>query len=120
MKKIVKIIFIIMVIICLFGFLYQVRADNFSTSDFENKGRTEVDTAVKTFTKATIGIARVVAVGVAVIMLLIISIKYMTSAPSGRADIKKHAIAYAVGAILLFGTSGILTMLYNISKNIKQ
>ena len=53
-------------------------------------------------------IVRTVAVGVAFIMLLVLAIKYMTSAPSDRATIVKHAYVYIVGAVILFASSGIL------------
>ena len=45
--------------------------------------------------------------------------KYMSSAPSDRADIKKHAIAYVIGAIILFGVTGILSIIIEVSETIK-
>ena len=41
----------------------------------------------------------------------------MTSSPEGKADIKKTAIIYVVGAAVLFGASWILGMLQTTFSN---
>ena len=63
----------------------------------------ENDTAV-----TAISVMRIVCVTIAIVILLAISMKYMMSAPGDRADIKKHAIVYVIGAVVLFGSSAIL------------
>ena len=65
---------------------------------------------------AIINVTRTVATGIAIIMLLAVAMKYMMSAPADRADIKKHAVVYVVGAIVLFGSSGILGIIQNFAK----
>ena len=65
-----------------------------------------------------IGIARIICVAIAIVMLLVIAMKYMISAPGDRADIKKHAVNYVIGAFVLFGISGILTILNNFAQKI--
>lgn len=52
--------------------------------------------------------ARIIGVCFAVVMLLTIAMKYMTAAAGDKADIKKSAVAYVVGAIVLFAVTGIL------------
>jgi hypothetical protein len=44
-------------------------------------------------------------------MLLTVAMKYMSAAPGDKADIKKSAVAYVVGAIVLFAVTGILTII---------
>ena len=61
---------------------------------------------------------RIVCVTIAIVILLAISMKYMMSAPGDRADIKKHAIHYVIGAFILFGVTGILGILDNFAKQI--
>ena len=39
----------------------------------------------------------------------------MISSPGDRADIKKHAVAYVIGAFVLFGVTGILGVLVDLS-----
>ncbi len=58
-----------------------------------------------------ITVAKVICAGIAVIMLTILAIKYMTSAPGEKADIKKHAITYVVGAVIMFAATGILSII---------
>jgi len=66
-----------------------------------------------------IHIARIIAIGVAVIMLIAVAMKYLTAAPGDKAEIKKHAVVYVVGAIVLFGASGILDIIANFAGGIK-
>lgn len=55
-----------------------------------------------------LGIAQVIAIGLGAIMLIVLAIKYMSSAPGDKAEIKQHAVVYLVGAIIAFGASGIM------------
>ena len=67
---------------------------------------------------AIITITRVVCVGVAITMLVVLAIKYMTSAPGDRATIKKHAVVYVVGAVVMFACTGILGIIQNFAASI--
>lgn len=55
-----------------------------------------------------LSIVQIVAISVAVIMLIVLAIKYISASPEGKADIKKSATLYVVGAVLLFGATGVL------------
>ncbi len=66
-----------------------------------------------------LGIIQVVAMGVAVIMLIVLAIKYVSAAPSEKADIKKGMITYVVGAVLLFGATGILQIIKSFAQTIQ-
>ena len=63
-------------------------------------------------------IFKVAGVGIAVMMLIIIAMKYMLAAPGDKADIKKHAVVYVVGAVILFAASGILQIIETLSGNL--
>ena len=54
-----------------------------------------------------IGIITTVGVVVAVVVLLILGIKYMMGSASEKAEYKKTMIPYIVGAVLIFGASTI-------------
>lgn len=58
-----------------------------------------------------LGIAQIVAVGVATIMLVVLAIKYIVSSPGDKAEIKKHAVVYIVGAVFIYGSVGILNII---------
>ena len=55
-------------------------------------------------------VVRLVGAAVAVVMLMTIAAKYMIASSGDRADIKKYAFNYVIGAIILFAASGILTI----------
>lgn len=63
-----------------------------------------------------IAVARIVSITIAIVMLLVIAMKYMISAPGDRADIKKHSVAYVIGAVILFGVTGILSIISEFAK----
>ena len=67
---------------------------------------------------AGITIVQVVGSGVAIIMLVVLAIKYISAAPGDKAEIKKHAVVYVIGAIVLFAASGILGIVKNFAGNI--
>lgn len=65
-----------------------------------------------------ITVAQVICSGVAVAMLTVLGIKYMTSAAGDKATIKKHAVVYVVGAIVMFASTGILEIIQNFAAGI--
>ena len=69
---------------------------------------------------AALVVVQVVGVGVAVIMLVVLAIKYISAAPSDKAEIKKHAVVYVVGAIVLFAASGILGLIRKFATNANE
>ena len=58
-------------------------------------------------------VVQVVGSGIAVIMLIVLAIKYISAAPSDKAEIKKHAVVYVVGAVVLFAATGIIGIVRN-------
>lgn len=85
-------------------------ASKITTLD-SHAGNTDLNNSATKIVGAIISVTKIVAVGVAIIMLAAVAMKYMSSAPGDRAEIKKHAVIYIVGAIVLFGTAGILNIL---------
>ena len=81
-------------------------------------GDTGLNESAKSIVGAIISVTKIVAVGVALIMLAAVAMKYMSSAPGDRAEIKKHAVIYVVGAIVLFGSAGILEIIQKFADNI--
>ena len=59
------------------------------------------------------GVVAVIASGVAITMLIWLAAKYMTAAPSEKADIKKSATTYVIGAVILFAASALAGAVYN-------
>ncbi len=70
--------------------------------------KTTTSTSVQKIGNQILGIVQVVAIAVAVIMLVVLAIKYLTSSPNEKADVKKSAMTYVIGAVVLFGSSALL------------
>lgn len=68
-------------------------------------------TSANNMAGAIISIAKVICAGVAIIMITVIAMKYMLAAPSEKADIKKHAVVYVVGAVVMFAATAILQII---------
>ena len=115
-KKIIKIVFIILILLTLglvisnSSFAWDVNGmlDDVE-ANAEQGGRS--GNTVTGFMGALINMSSTVAAGVAIIMLIVIGVKYTSVDPSARADAKKDLTGYVVGAVILFGVSGILKLL---------
>lgn len=128
-KTIITILLILLCFVMLSNY-YKVNAegeDGFSAAPLDGfdkskdeLGISEVTGTVDSLTATIMTIVRTVSVAIAIVMLLVIGMKYMIASPGDRADIKKHAVAYVIGAFILFGVSGILTMLLTFGQQISS
>lgn len=113
-------IFVTIISVC----VIEVNADyNFSSKISSIDSKTDSSSATKSAQNvvgAALQVARIVAVGIALIMLAVLAMKYMSSAPGDKAEIKKYAVVYVVGAVVLFAASAILGIIKDFAeKNIK-
>lgn len=107
MNKAIKIVSVVMLVILVIGTLATpVFAIN--PKDFEGDITTDNADSVQKIFGNIIGIVQVVGTGIAIIMLIVLAIKYLTAAPEGKAEIKKSAIIYVVAAVILFAAVNIL------------
>lgn len=126
MKKYKRLVIVFISIVLLFATLqsniaYAEESEGGGSSDVfstiktmattEAAGGDDAVTSAQNIAGSVISIAKVVCAGVAIIMLSVIAMKYMFAAPSEKADIKKHAVVYVVGAIVMFAATGILTII---------
>lgn len=63
---------------------------------------------IRQIISAVLNLIRVAGAGIAVLILMVIAAKYLMASAGDRADIKKYAVNYIIGAIILFGATGIL------------
>lgn len=123
-KKAIKIIAIVLITILAVVTLTQsaLALDQqaaMNVNQFDKLGdESGAATSMQNIIGAMITIVQVIGMGVAIIMLIVLAIKYISAAPGDKADIKKHAVVYVVGAIVLFAASGILGIVKNFAKNI--
>ena len=108
-KKVVKMLAVVLVALVLVA---TISPTVLGTSFKDIQVGTVTDSAQDTT------VVQIVGVGVAVIMLIVLAIKYISAAPGDKADIKKHAVVYVVGAVVLFAASGILEIVKNFAGNV--
>ena len=128
MNKLSKILVLCLIMILMASFVSMFTNKSFATgfnwktsvTDFEKAtGNTKANTATKNIVGAFAVIIKIAGTGVAVVMLIVLAMKYMIAAPGDKADIKKHAIVYVVGAVILFASTQIIGIIADFSTNIK-
>lgn len=124
-KNVIKVLTVVMIALMLVASLVTLSnaASSSSTVSFGNidtdtitegaEDSTGAASSINNIIGSVITIVQVIGVGVAIIMLIVLAIKYISAAPGDKADIKKHAVVYVVGAIVLFAASGLLGIIKN-------
>lgn len=116
-RKVIKVVSILLMILMVATMLSTsvfATWDNMDINQFNSVS--DKSGASGTFTQvvgAIITLVQVVGMGVAIIMLIVMAIKYISAAPSEKAELKKGITIYVVGAIVLFAASGILQVIKN-------
>ncbi len=120
-KKIIKAMLVLLLLLFCSTFIYTCSAAFSITgtvTNIEGKPNANLNSKATNIMGAAVGIVKVVAAGIAVVMLLVLAMKYMLAAPSDRAEIKKHAVVYVAGAFIMFGVAGILQAIQTFSSNL--
>lgn len=113
-KKLKLLVTLLLSVVVVFSLTAIVRADTpgtgLDTNQFTISDSTSTSATLGVLIGGIINVVQVIGVGVAIIMLTVLAIKYISAAPSDKAEIKKHAVIYVVGAIVLFAATGILQL----------
>ncbi len=118
MNKAIRIASIVMLVILVIGALTMpVLASNVNLNDFA--GETDGAEGITNLFNNIIGIVQIIGTGIAVIMLIVLAIKYLMAAPSEKADIKKGALIYVVAAVILFAAVNILAVIQEWSQDLE-
>ena len=110
-KKIVRIIGIL-ILAMLLGSTF-VFADDINTGVYHGGSQ-----SIRNAGSLILGVVQVVGTSIAVIMLVIIAIRYFTAAPEAKADIKSQLIPYVIGAVLLFAASNLVSIVATAAQEI--
>ncbi len=119
-KNILKIVFCLIVILSIL-LISTVSATSIIEDIDNNKGtNTSAGNTVKETGNIIIGTIKVVGTGIAILMLLYIAIKYMIAAPSEKAEFKKTAVVYAVGAVVLFAAPRLVELVMRVTQGVSN
>lgn len=120
MNKFIKIITALFIIAMLATMVISVFA---APTDVLDKVKGDTDKAMSvgglsSTIKNVIGVVQVICYSAAVIMLILIGVKFITASPEGKAEIKKAAIQYVIGAIIVFAAGTLLGIIANMSTSV--
>lgn len=106
-----KKLLIIFVVVLLISLILPYNSFSINPDDYKNiTQRPEGGEEITDVGGKVLGIVQVVGLGIATIMLIVIGIKYITASPQEKSQLKETLVPYIIGAILLFGASGILSI----------
>lgn len=117
-RQIKEIIFVITLLNILLMFIFPRICLAIDTSTYKDiYTTTERDIGkLGTIGNKIIGIIQVVGTGIAVIMLIVIGIKYLMASADEKAQLKGQLTLYIIGAILLFAGSNIFGIIARAAK----
>lgn len=117
MKKQVKIISIMLMVILIMASLSSIVLAVPEMGDKINqigKGNDTNTSQIENFGKTLVTIFQVIGIVVAVVVLLVLGIKYMMGSAEEKAEYKKTMIPYLIGAALIFASSTIVNVVYSV------
>lgn len=118
-----KILKISLIIITILSILLMIGGNIFASGDGTFKVPSGTSTSLSG--KATsmggvvLGIFQAVGTVVAVVILVWLGIKYIMASPDGKAEIKKQAFGYILGAVLLFGAVWLVPLIQGLVNSMK-
>ena len=111
MKKIAKMLTLVLIIAMILSFSVVLEAN--ASSDVSGQvdqlfqGGNADTTGINTVGANIVSIVTTIGIIVAVVVLLVLGIKYMMGSAAEKAEYKKTMIPYLIGAVLIFGASAI-------------
>ena len=121
MKKLSKIltaILLVAVIMALSTTIVRAGTDSAAAVDGLFSGGSADTTGISNVGANIVSIITTIGIIVAVIVLLVLGIKYMMGSAAEKAEYKKTMIPYLVGAVLIFGASAIAKAVISMSQSI--
>lgn len=118
MKKIISII--LTIALCLLMILPNfIYAEDLNPDAYKDIYKNEGNSKLITAGGSVLAVAQTVGIACGIIFLLILGIKYimMSHDADDKAKIKEKLIPYVIGAVLLFGGSGLLGIIANFAQN---
>ena len=87
--------------------------------DIENGGKGTDTNKITTIGGNIVNIIQVVGIVIAIIVLLVIGIKYIIGSAEEKAEYKKTMIPYIVGALLIFAGTSIVKVIFQLANQVK-
>ena len=115
MKK--SLISIILILVCLVSLVPNFAfAGDINTNDFNGIYDSSGTSKITKAGGSILGVVQVIGVSIGIICLIMLGVKYMMSSTNDKATIKERLIPYVIGAVIMFGGTGILTIIANFAR----
>lgn len=111
MKKSIKIVTIVLMLMIILGNTLVFAAPDPST--YTGESSTIDTTRIDSFGQNVVSIISTVGSIAAVIVLVVLGIKYMMGSAEEKAEYKKTMIPYIIGAVLVFAASTIASVIFS-------
>ena len=109
-KKMSKIVVVLLIIATILTATSMVMA----TISIPDASPTAIEGGLTSTVKNIIGVVQFICYAAAVVLIVMLGIKFMTASPDGKAEVKKSAVIYVVGALLVFAAGALLNLLKNV------
>ena len=116
-SKIVTVLVIIATILSAFSMVFASGTSSTGGTITIPKGNNPTSSGLTSTVSNVIGIVQFICYAAAVILIVILGIKFMTAAPDAKAEIKKSAVIYVVGAVLVFAAGLLLNLIKNVAES---
>lgn len=120
-KKMIVIVLLLTIAVALFNTLVvnasTGKVDNFNGNFGSQKTVKSSKQAVIKIVSTVLNLVRIAGITIAFTMLVVVACKYIIASAGDKADIKRYAFNYIVGALILFGSAGIVTIIRNFVLN---
>lgn len=114
-NKVTKIISIVMIVTMLIALVTPV----FAVDPAKIKANEDNTGKITSLGSQIIGIVTTIGSVVAVLVLVVLGVKYMMGSAEEKAEYKKTLMPYVIGAVLVFAASTIAGVIFSFSKNIQ-
>lgn len=119
-KKTIKIIFSVLIGLMLVTTTISVIAAPISPGDISVPNSVPGDKNLQDFGGMLVGILQTAGVVVAVVILLVLGVKYMMGSAEEKSEYKKSMMPYLVGAILIFAATTVTNIVYQFANGLNQ
>ena len=113
MKRIIKILMLLIILTIIFPL--TINAFQINPDSYESSGPSTSDVKdMYKFGGSVAGVIQIVGTIVSVGAMMILGVRYMLGSADEKAEYKERMLPYFIGAVLLFGASNIVKIVFNI------
>lgn len=117
MKK--RIIVFLLTFLMMFTIYTISYAGDINPDDYKSIYSIDGVSDLRTKTGKAISVVQIGGSAVSLVALIVIAIKYMTSSPNEKADLKTKMVPYVIGTIIFFAASNLVAIVIKFAQGIK-